>query len=102
MTPFLFSQSLGEGFHQLFPATHRLDQLLIFFTQGQFRQLVQPFQRHLGADHLVEQRLQPLEMTTEDLIETIVMALVLHQRRPRQVVELFDAVRGDPLTQRLQ
>ena len=73
--------------HELFPAAQRLDQLFVLIVQRQLRQLVQPFHRHRGADDLIEQRFQSLEMAAEHLIETVVVALVLHQRRPRQIIK---------------
>ena len=63
---------------------------------------MQPLQRDPGADDVIKARRQALEMAGEYLIETVIVPLILDQGRPRQIVELLDAVRGDPLIQRLQ
>ena len=51
----------------------------------------------LGLTHQIE----PLEDVPEDLVKTIEMALVLHQRGAREVVEIFNAPVGEVSRQRL-
>ncbi len=84
----LFLQPLAQRLHQLFPAAERRDFLFLFVGQRAFRESPQPVRRDLGDD-AIEQRLRALEGFREHPIETIVVRLVLHERRPREVVELL-------------
>ena len=57
-------------------------------------ELAQPFLGNVRFDRLL-QRLHALEHLGEDLVELVEMALVLHQRRGRQIVELVDPMLGE-------
>ena len=45
--------------------------------------------------------IEPLEHVAEDAVEAVEIALVLHQRRARQIVEILDAAAGEVLFHRL-
>jgi hypothetical protein len=91
---FLFLEPLLQGFHQLVEAAQRLDQLLFLLGQVSFGQPAEPFLGDVGDVEGIRaaQRLDALEDMSEDLVETVDMALVLHQRRAREVVESLDVI----------
>src|ERR1700674_3593735 len=84
---------LGEAFrdrlHELFPA-ERLDLLHLLGAEIFLRELLQPLGGDLGGGG-VGQEIEPLEHVAEDAVELIEVALVLHQRRARQVIEILHA-----------
>jgi hypothetical protein len=71
-----------------------------FFGQIFFGELLEPLRRDLGAERLAR-RLQPLEHVAEDAVELVEVALVLHQRRARKIVEVLDPTAGEILLHRL-
>ena len=103
MAALLLGQPLGQRLHQLLPAAERLDLTLLLLRQVLLRQLAEPFLRDLGGDGIgaVGDAFQPLEDVGEDLIEAVDVSLVLNEAGARQVVEVLDAVVGDPLPHRL-
>ena len=89
-----------HGFH----ARHALEQhglQLLAFGEELLGELAQPFLRDLGGDALPGRRLEALEDVPEHLVELVEVALVLHQDRARQVVEVVDRIIGDVLLHRL-
>ncbi len=94
MTALLLGEALFQLLHDLVPTAKRLDPGLVFVAQVEFGDAAQPFLRDFG-DAGVGQRFEALEDMAEDLIEAVEVALVLHERRAREVVEIFDAAIGD-------
>ncbi len=97
---FLFFEALLQRLHQLVPAAQRLDLRLLFVGQEFFGQRLQPFVGDLRVDGL-DGVLEPLEHVPEHPVELVEVALVLHQRRAREVVEILDVRRDRVLLQRL-
>ena len=54
----------------------------------------QPFLGDFGLDG-VGQKLETFEDVGKDLVEAIEVALVFHERRPREIVEILDAIADD-------
>ncbi|OIQ70482.1 hypothetical protein GALL_479070 [mine drainage metagenome] len=88
MAALLFLQPLAKRLHELVPA-HRLDLLLLFLGEVFFGEFLQPFGGNVRLLHGVEQALEPLEHGAEHPIELVEIALVLHQRSARQVIEIL-------------
>ena len=100
MPALLLLQALAQRLHELVPA-HRLDLLLLFLGEVFFGELLQPFGRNVRLLHGVEQALQPLEHGAEHAIELVEIALVLHQRGARQIVEILHRLLGEVGVERL-
>ena len=96
----LFLQALAQGLHELVPA-HRLDLLLLFLGEVFLGELLQPFGGNVRLLHGVEQALQPLEHGAEHAVELVEIALVLHQRRAGQVIEILHRLLGEVGVERL-
>src|ERR1700722_8521030 len=88
VTALLLFQALAKRLHELVPA-HRLDLLLFFLAEVFFGELLQPFFGNVGLEHPVEQAFQPLEHQAEHAIELVEIALILHQRGAREVIEVL-------------
>ena len=71
--------------------------LLLGEAQHEFR--LQPVRRDFGREQHLERELRALEMRGEDAVEPVVVALVLHQHRARDPVEV---VRRRPDKPRLE
>ena len=63
-------------------------------------ELLEPFGRDLGGQR-IRDVVEALEHVAEHAIEVVEIALVLHQRRARQIVEILDAPAGEVLVHRL-
>ena len=100
MAALLFLQALAQRLHELVPA-HRLDLLLLFLGEVFFGELLQPFGGDVGLFHGVQQALEPLEHGAEDAVELVEVALVLHQRGAREIIEILDRVVGEVGVERL-
>ena len=96
----LFFKTLLESLHELVPA-HGLDLLLLFLAEIFLGQLLQPLLGNLGLLHGVEQAFKPLEHRAEDAVELVEVALILHQRGPRQVVEILHRIVSEVGVERL-
>ena len=99
--PLLLLQALLQLLHQLVEAAHRLDERLLLLAEPQLRLPAEPFLRDLSMQG-VEQLLHPLEVRPEALVEAVEVPLVLHERRPREVVEVVHAQHRDPPLKRLE
>ena len=60
-----------------------------------------PFGGDIGVFHRVQQALEPLEHGAEHAVELVEIALVLHQRGARQIVEVLHRLVGEVGVQRL-
>ena len=96
----LLGQPLAQGFHQLVEPAHGLDLLLLFFGQVLLGKFAQPFLRDLGLDGVAHQ-FEALEHVAEHAVELVEVALVLHQRRARQIIEVLHPAPGEVLLHRL-
>ena len=96
--PFCSSQPLAQRLHQLLEAAERLDQLLLLVGQVLLGKPPQPFLGDVGdVDRaFARQRLDALEDMRKNLVEAVDMALVLHQRRARQIVKTLDVELHEP------
>ncbi len=91
---FLFLEALLQGLEQLVEAAHCLDLLLLLLGEVFLADLAQPLLGDLGAERLFDQ-VEPLEDVAEHAVELIEVALVLHQRGARQIIEILDAAAGE-------
>jgi hypothetical protein len=96
----LLFKPLLQRLHQLVPAAHGFDELLFFLGQEFFRQCAQPLVRDL-RDFVRVERFESFEHMREDAVELVEIALVLHQRGARQVIELVDFHIDDVVRQRI-
>ena len=96
----LLLEALAQGLHELVPA-HGLDLLLLFLGEIFLGELLQPLLGDLGLLHGVEQALQPLEHGAEHAVELVEIALVLHQRGARQIIEILHRLVGEVGVERL-
>src|SRR6185312_11992990 len=90
----LLGEALAQGLEQLVEAPHRLDLLLLLFGEIFLGELLEPFGGNLGRDR-VRHQVEALEDLAERAVELVEIALVLHQRRARQIVEVLDAARRE-------
>jgi hypothetical protein len=90
---FLLLQALLQLLHDLVPAAERLDLGLLFFAQIELGDGAQPLLGDLRLQRLAHQ-FEALEDVAEHLVELVEVALVLHQRGAREVVEVLDAAVG--------
>ena len=95
----LLFEPLLQGLEQLVEAAHRLDHLLLFLGEIFLRELLQPLGGDLGGERLLEQ-VEPLEHVAEHAVELVEVALVLHQRGAREIVEVLDPAAGEVLLHR--
>ena len=95
VAPLLLLQALLQLLHQLLEAAHRLDERLVLLAQGQLGLPPQPLLGDLPVQR-VEEFLHALEVCPEALVEAVEVPLVLHERRPREVVEVVHAQHRDP------
>ena len=49
----------------------------------------------ISASMVSGRQLETFEDVGKDLVEAIEVALVFHERRPREIVEILDAIAGD-------
>ncbi len=92
MALLLFLEPLAQRLHELVPAAHGLDLLLFFFGQEFLGELLQPLLRNVHVDPS-SIGLEALEHVAEHLVEPVEVALVLHQRGAREIVEIINAAR---------
>src|SRR6185437_13925987 len=95
----LLGQALAQRLHQFLPAAECRDLRLLLVGEGLFRELPQPLLGDLDTG--LADRLDTLEVVAEDAVELVEIALVLHQRRAREVIELIDAEPRHPPLHRL-
>ena len=100
MAALLLLHALAQGLEQLVETAHGLDLLLLFLGEVFFGELPEPLGRDFGGGRLAHQ-LEALEHVTEDAVELVEIALVLDQRRPRQIIEVLDPAAGEVLLHRL-
>jgi hypothetical protein len=96
---FLLGETLAQCLKQLVEAAERLDLLLFFLGEILLGELLEPLSRDFGSERLLDQ-IEALEDVTEHPIELVEIALVLHQRCTRQVVERLDTAEGEILLHR--
>ena len=89
MAAFLLGEPLAQRLQQLFEAAHRLDLFLFFLGEIFFRELLEPLDRDFRRERLLDE-IEAFEHVAEHAIELVEIALVLHQRRARQIVEILD------------
>jgi hypothetical protein len=94
----LLPEALLQGLQELVPA-HGLDLPLLFLRQEFLGELAQPLLRDLGLLQCISQRLQTLEHVTEDPVEPVEVALVLHQAGAGKVVELLNPLLREVLVE---
>ena len=99
MPRFLLGEPLAQGFHQLFPAAQRLDELFFLLGQKALGQFLEPLLGYLGGR--VRQGLDALKALAENPIEAVEMALVFNQRSARDKVKILDRERRDAPLHRL-
>src|SRR5690606_2706128 len=90
MALLLLLQTLLQRFDELVPTAQRLDLRLLLRREIALGHAAQPLlwdARH----HALEQLFGAFEMGGEGPVETVEPALVLHERRTRQIVEVFGA-----------
>ena len=93
MTALLLGQPLLQRLQKLLEPAHGLDLLFLFLGEIFLGELLQPLGRDLGLDGVAE-HFQALEDMAEHAVELVEVALVLHQRGARQIVEILDPARG--------
>jgi hypothetical protein len=98
----LLGEALLQLLHQLFPAAHGLDLLLLLLGEMQLGHLAQPFLGNVVDREQLGERVEALEHVTEHAVELVEVALVLHQRRTREIVEIVDAIAGNALLHRFE
>ncbi len=91
---FLFGEPLAQRLEKFFEAAHGLDLLLLFLGEIFFRELLQPLGGDFGGQRLFDEA-QTFEDVAEHAVELVEIALVLHQRRARQIIKVLDAAAGD-------
>ena len=100
MAALLLLEARPQRLQKFVEAAHGLDQLLFFLSEVFFGELLQP----LGWD-FDEQRIgeefEALEHVAEHAVELVEIALVLDQRRAREVVKILDAPRREVVLHRL-
>jgi hypothetical protein len=89
-----------QGLEQLVEAAHGLDQLFFIVGEKFLRQPLEPFGRYFDGQPLLHQG-EAAEHVAENPIELVEVALVLHQRGARQIVEALDLAGGQILRHRL-
>ena len=92
--PFCSARRLLQRLEQLVEAAHRLDLLLLLLGEIFLGELLQPLGRDFGRERLAHQ-FEALEDVAEHAVELVEIALVLHQRRARQIVEVLDPAAGE-------
>ena len=97
----LLAKALGERLHELVPTAERLDPGLLVLGQHALERLAQPVRRDVLRES-GESLLRALEMRSERPVVAVVVFLVLHQRRAREVVEAIDVLHGDARIERGQ
>ena len=90
VAPLLLGEALGERLQELLEPAHRLDLLLLLFGQILLGELLEPFDRDLDREPLLQQ-FEPLEHVAEHAVELVEVALVLHQHGAREVIEILHA-----------
>ena len=90
----LLRQALAQRLEQLVEAAHGLDQLLLLLGQVFLGELLEPLDRDLGRERLLHQ-FEAVEHVPEHAVELVEVALVLHQRGAREIVEVLDPARRE-------
>jgi hypothetical protein len=96
----LLLHPLLEGLHQLVEAAEGLDLGLLLLGQELLGELLQPFRRDVRHQALIH-LLQALEHVGEHAVELVEVALVLHQGRTGEVVEVVGGDADHALVHRL-
>jgi len=91
----LFGETLLQRLHQFVEPAERLDLFLFFFGEEFVGQLLQPLGRDLGLQPRLAHEFEALEGVAENAVELVEVALVLHQRRAGQVIEILHPARGE-------
>ena len=94
VTPLLLGEALFQGLEQLVPA-ERPDLGLLGLREVLLDELAQPFLGDGARRDRLADALEAPEHLSEDPVEAVEMALVLHERRAGQEVELLDPLRGE-------
>jgi hypothetical protein len=94
MPALLLCEPLAQGLEQLVETAQRLDLLLLLLGQILLGELFQPFRRDFRRRGLAHQ-FEALEHVAEHAIELVEIALILHQRGAREIVEVVDATRRE-------
>ena len=91
---FLLFEALLQRLHDFFPAAEFFDLGFFFFGQEFLSERLQPFFGQLGGV-VIERQVQSFEDMTENLIEFVEVALVLHQRSAGKEIEILHLVLDD-------
>ena len=94
MPALLLLEPLVQFFENLVQSAEGLDQALLLVGQVLLGEFAQPRVRDLGHESSPADVNTP-EDGTEDAIEAVEVALVLHQCRAREIVEFLRAVTGE-------
>ena len=94
VTLFLLGEALLQLLHDFVPAAEFGDPLLVLIGEVQRAETAEPVFRDLGFERFGSQ-FEAFEDVREDLIEAIEVALVLHQRGAREVIEILDPISRD-------
>ena len=96
----LLLEALLQLLHDLVPAAQRLDLGLLLLRQVELGHRAQPLLGDLRLQRLAHQ-VEALEDVAEHLVELVEVALVLHQRGAREIIEVLDAAVGQVRLHRL-
>ena len=89
----LFGEALAQRLHAIFPSRPWPRSASSLPRSDISRRAFFSHSAGMSASIASSHRLQPLEHVTEHAVELVDVALVLHQRGARQVVEVIDAAR---------
>ena len=89
VAPLLLLHELAQSFQELVQAPQGLDLLLLLVGEIFLRQLLEPLRRNFDRGRIAHQ-LEALEHVAEDAVELVEIALVLHQRGAREIIEVLD------------
>ncbi len=101
MAPLLLGEPLLQLLHALVPAAERLDALFLLLAQVELADRFEPFLGDLGLDGRTHQ-VETLEDVSKHPVEPVEVALVLHQHRPGEIVEVLDIGIDDARVERFQ
>jgi hypothetical protein len=94
VAPLLLFHALAQKLKELVQPADCLDLSLFLLGQIFFGEFLEPRRRDLGGQRFTHQ-LEPLEHVAEHAVELVEVALVLHQRRAREIVEILDPTAGE-------
>ncbi len=96
----LLLETLAQRLEQFVEPAHGFDQLLLLVGEVFLGELLQPLGRDFDLERLRDQ-IEPLEHVAEHAVELVEIALVLHQCRAREVVEVLHPPAGEVGVHRL-